>query len=96
MRLPEFAFHPLPECEVSLELLVIHLEEILRWITDRPRLVASAAEFLVHDIVEKRPFQQEAPPAAHGCPAYDALVIDLEDEFLLVVADDLTLPGGKA
>jgi hypothetical protein len=78
-------------CRVSIELLVIHLEEIPRWITDRPRLVASAAEFLVHDIVEKRPFQQEAPPAAHGCPAYDALVIDLEDELLLIVAHDLHL-----
>jgi hypothetical protein len=27
-RLTEFAFHPLPECEVSVELFVVHLEEI--------------------------------------------------------------------
>ena len=29
LGLTEFAFHPLPECEVSVELLVVHLVEIL-------------------------------------------------------------------
>src|SRR4051794_13150457 len=39
--LTKFAFHPLPEREVSVELFVIHLEEIPRWIADRSRLVAT-------------------------------------------------------
>src|SRR3954468_14471661 len=89
--LTELTFHSLPECEVSVELFVIHLEKIPRWVADRPRLVASTAECLILDIVKKRPLQQETPLAAHPPPAHDAVVIDLNGEFLLV-AHDLTLP----
>jgi hypothetical protein len=87
-RLTEFAFQPLPECEVSVELFVIQPEEIPRWITDRPRLVATTA-FQRLDIIEKRPFEQETLPAAHKHRYYRAFVIDLEDKFL-VVTHDLT------
>jgi hypothetical protein len=86
-QLNRFAFHPVPERRISVELLIAQHVIIRRRIRNRPRLIAGG-EF-PDEIVEKGSFEQKTLLAAHGRPKVNAVVINPKDEFL-VVAHDFT------
>lgn len=86
-----FGIHPMPECRVSLQLVVVQRMEIRRRIRNRTFNLMST-DLRRNKVVKKFPLPQESLPATDRRLKMNRHVIDGESE-LLVILDDRYLSG---